>query len=120
MKALLDTNILIDYLNGVEDAREEIARYSEPCISPISWMEVMVGVDAEEETPVRQFLASFRQITIDHQIAEQAVAIRRNHRMRLPDAIIWASAQSANALLVTRNSKDFPTREPDVRVPYNL
>ena len=30
MKALLDTNILIDYLNGLEAAREEIDRYKEP------------------------------------------------------------------------------------------
>lgn len=120
MKALLDTNILIDYLNGVEAARSEITRYAEPCISAISWMEVMVGVDSGEEQPIRQFLARFRQIPVDQQIAERAVAIRRNHRIRLPDAIIWASAQSENALLVTRNSKDFPANEPGVRVPYLL
>lgn len=53
-----------------------------------------------------------------HGIAERAVAIRREHRMRLPDAIIWASAQSQGALLVTRNSNDFPPEEPGVRVPY--
>lgn len=120
MNALLDTNILIDYLNGVAAARDEIRRYPQPCISPISWMEVMVGVNAAEEKPVRRFLTTFRQIAIDHKIAERAVAIRRNTRIRLPDAIIWASAQSANTLLVTRNSKDFPSDEPGVRVPYEL
>ena len=120
MKALLDTNILIDYLNGIEAARAEISRYSEPCISPISWIEVMVGVNAGEEKLVRRFLAGFRQIAIDHRIAERAVAIRRDHRIRLPDALIWASAQTADALLVTRNSKDFPGDEPGVRVPYWL
>lgn len=120
MNALLDTNILIDYLNGVDAARDEIHHYLQPCISPISWMEVMVGVNVAEEKPVRQFLATFRQIAIGHEIAERAVAIRRKTRIRLPDAIIWASAQSANALLVTRNNKDFPSDEPGVRIPYEL
>lgn len=40
--------------------------------------------------------------------------------MRLPDAIIWASAQSQGALLVTRNSNDYPPEEPGIRVPYRL
>ncbi len=37
---------------------------------------------------------------------------------RLPDAIIWATAREASALLVTRNTKDFPADVPGVRVPY--
>jgi hypothetical protein len=40
--------------------------------------------------------------------------------MRLPDAIIWASAKSENALLVSRNSKDFPADAPGVRMPYSV
>ncbi|MCP1673977.1 putative nucleic acid-binding protein [Natronocella acetinitrilica] len=120
MKALLDTNILIDYLNGVEAARTEIRRYTQPVISPVSWMEVMVGVSVDDESTVRQFLAGFQQVVIDHAVAEQAVAIRKQYRVRLPDAIIWASARRENALLVTRNSKDFPADEPGVRVPYLL
>jgi predicted nucleic acid-binding protein len=120
MKALLDTNILIDYLNGVEAARTEIRRYPQAFISPITWMEVMVGVAADDEPAVHHFLAEFRQIAINQEIAQRTVAIRRQHRIRLPDAIIWASAQSEDALLVTRNSKDFPPDEPGVRVPYRL
>lgn len=43
VKALLDTNILIDFLNGVPQARDEIARYRRTAISIITWMEVMAG-----------------------------------------------------------------------------
>lgn len=32
--------------------------------------------------------------------------------------IIWATAQSESALLITRNTKDFPDDLPGVRVPY--
>jgi len=118
MKALLDTNILIDYLNGVEAARKEIHRYKNPMISPITWMEVMVGAREDEEQIMRTFLSRFTQVDIDAGVAEIAVSIRRKHKIRLPDAIIWASAQRENALLVSRNTRDFPDNEPGVRVPY--
>jgi predicted nucleic acid-binding protein len=40
--------------------------------------------------------------------------------MRLPDAIIWASADVHSMLLVTRNTKDFPADLPGIRIPYML
>ena len=121
MKALFDTNILIDYLNGIAAARDEIARYSAPMISPITWMEVMVGAKSgSDEGPIRAFLSRFDQKAIDAEVAGLAVNIRRDYRIRLPDAIIWASAQSEDALLVTRNTRDFPADSPGIRVPYRL
>ncbi|MDH5786595.1 MAG: type II toxin-antitoxin system VapC family toxin [Chromatiales bacterium] len=120
MKALLDTNILIDYLNGIEAARQEIERYDAPLISTITWMEVMAGANEEEESTIRSFLSRFTQVPITSGVAEQAVMIRKERRIRLPDAIIWASAKSENALLVSRNVKDFPEDEPGVRVPYGV
>jgi len=120
MNALFDTNILIDYLGGIEAAREEIARYRKPCISPITWMEVMLGAQPGEASLVAQFLARFAQIAIDADVASASVAIRREHRIRLSDAIIWASARHAGVLLVTRNSRDFPPNHPSVRIPYRV
>ena len=43
MKAVFDTNILIDYLNGIEAARTELNQYSIRQISVISFIEVLVG-----------------------------------------------------------------------------
>jgi predicted nucleic acid-binding protein len=120
VKVLFDTNILIDYLNGIDAAREEIAAYPHPMISTITWVEVMVGSQIDEEVAVRQFLDRFLQVQLDATVAERAVSIRRQTRIRLPDAIIWASAQMEDALLVTRNSKDFSRLAPDVRIPYSL
>jgi predicted nucleic acid-binding protein len=120
MKALFDTNILIDYLNGVEAAKEEINRYDNPMISPITWMEVLVGTSDTEQDTVRSFLSRFHQIHIDAEVGKIAVTIRRSSRMRLPDAIIWASAQKENALLISRNTEDFPGDSPGIRIPYTL
>ncbi len=120
VKALFDTNILIDYLNGINAAREEIGLYQAPMISPITWIEVMVGVRDGEDADVRSFLSRFTPVPVTAEVAEVAVAIRKEHRIRLPDAIIWASAQCENALLVSRNTKDFPAGSPGVRAPYKL
>ena len=104
----------------MEAARLEMKRYAAPMISPITWMEVMVGTVDETELPTRAFLRTFRQCPVDLPVAEAAVSIRRTHRIRLPDAIIWASARSVDALLVTRNQRDFPAEDPSVRIPYQL
>jgi len=118
--ALFDTNVLIDYLNGIDAARGELDRYEKRAISVITWMDVMVGTTPTTENGTRIFLNSFVHIEIDDIVATRAVALRRIHRMKLPDAIVWASAQTRSMLLVTRNIKDFPGDEPDVRVPYGL
>jgi hypothetical protein len=120
MKALFDTNILIDYLNGYEQARAEIAQFEHPMISFITWMEVMVGATNNEQTRIEGFLRKFNWVDIDADVARIAVQIRRDRRIKLPDAIIWACAKSQDALLVTRNIKDFPESSAEIRVPYQL
>lgn len=120
MRALFDTNILIDYLNGVEAARLEIARYKKPAISIITWIEVLVGAAAAVETATRKFLAAFELIGVTPEIAERAVTLRKVDRMRVPDAIILATAQTENILLVTRDTKEFASDMPGIRIPYRL
>jgi len=119
LKALFDTNILIDYLKGIEPAQAELARHRQPLISIVTWMEVLAGVRSEEEGDVvEMFLRDFRVVDVTRAIARDAVAIRQAARIRLPDAIIWSSARHESALLVTRNTKDFPEDEPGIRIPY--
>jgi hypothetical protein len=83
-------------------------------------MEVMVGANGDVEDATRGFLSTFDVIALDGEIAERAVGLRRNHHIKLPDAIIWATAQTHAMLLVTRNTKDFTTGDPGVRMPYRL
>lgn len=120
MKALFDTNILLDYLNGIDKARSEIERYRHRAISMVSWMEVMVGTADEHRQATESFLASFQLVDIDKPVAEEAVRLRRLHRLMLPDAIVWASARVGDWLLVTRDAKDLPADDPGVRIPYRL
>ncbi len=120
VKALFDTNVLIDFLNAVLEARDELARYSDKAISVITWMEVMVGADADVDSRTRAFLDSFNVLPLENEIAKRAVTLGREHRIKLPDAVIWASADIHSMLLVTRNTKDFPQGMPGVRIPYSL
>ena len=119
MKALFDTNILIDYLNGRDEAQRELAAYRQRLISIVTWMEVLAGArhDAEADV-IAMFLRDFRLVELSRDVAREAVDIRRTHRLKLPDAVIWASARTESALLVTRNTKDFPPHHAGVRVPY--
>ncbi len=118
--ALFDTNILIDHLNAVPEAREEIERFESRAISIITWMEVMVGANTDLIEPTRVFLDGFEVIALDDEIASRAVGLRRAHRIKPPDAVIWATAQTGGRLLVTRNTKDFPPDDPGIREPYAL
>lgn len=116
--ALFDTNVLIDHLNALPQARTELDRFENRAISIITWMEVMVGAEADLVEPTRRFLDGFDVIALNDEIANRAVALRRAHRIKLPDAVIWATAQTAGRLLVTRNTKDFPANDPGIRQPY--
>ena len=123
VKALFDTNILIDYLNGIPAAKTELDRYTgkdDKAISVIAWMEVLVGTTPETEQVTRSFLASFLSLPIDAPVASRSVKIRKSHKIKLPDAIVWATAQVHGRILVTRNTKDFAENEPGVRTPYRL
>ncbi len=118
-KALFDTNILVDYLNGLPQARQELLHFEVRLISLVSWMDVLVGCrTAREDAVARRFLEAFEVIPVDPAIAERAVGVRRGNTIRLPDAIIQATAEHHDALLVTRNTRDFPADQPGVRVPY--
>lgn len=118
MKALFDTNILIDYLAGNISASRELEQYEDSKISIISKMEVLVGANDNNEEIIRGFLSNFKIIDINNEIAEIAIILRKKYKIRLPDAIIWATAKFQNCLLVTRDVKDFPSHSLDIKVPY--
>lgn len=120
MKAVFDTNILIDYTKGIPAAKVEIIGIDQGLISIVTWMEFLAGIiDLREAARARRFLDRFEIVPVGLEVAEQAVELRRRHRMKLPDAVIWATAKTHHALLVTRNTKDFPA-ERDIRFPYRL
>jgi len=119
VKALVDSNILIDFLQGNEAASDELDKYDDAAISRITWIEVLVGAKSETEARLREkLLAQFTVVELDARVARAAVELRQLLRLKLADSIIFASARLNGALLVTRNYRDFSRKEPDVRIPY--
>lgn len=109
---LIDTNIVSDYLSaslpeaglafmdGLIDAI--------PIISIITQIEVLCW-KAEDtiEQSVRDFISDSVTLEINPQVVEHSVSIRRNKKIKTPDAIIAATALAYGCSLVTNNEKDF-------------
>ena len=120
MKAVFDTNILIDFLLGVSKAKIELSKYNSKIISLITWMEIMVGADLKSKDQTENFLSSFIVSPISIETAKLAVNIRKINKIKLPDAIVLATAEENGCILVTRNTKDFLSGDPRIRVPYRV
>jgi len=115
-----DTNIIIDWLNRKPQAKAELGRYARHRISRIVWTEVLAGEPLETRDVVRGLLAPFDVVELDARTASAAADVRFRTRMKLMDAYILATAQVNGAILVTRNTKDFPVNLPGIRIPYTL
>jgi predicted nucleic acid-binding protein len=115
-----DTNIVIDWLFDRAPAITELSRYRRHRISRIVWTEILAGEPLHTRSEIQQLLSSFDVVEIDGRIASAAADIRFRTRMKLLDALILATAQTNGAILVTRNTKDFPETMPGVRIPYKL
>jgi predicted nucleic acid-binding protein len=120
---VFDTNILIDYLQGRAEAecflRTCVINYSKIFISIISYIEVLVGIsDAEKRKKVSEWLGSFTPIMVCPDVAVQAITLRQMFHLKVPDALIMATAKHCHAALATRD-RDF-RNIPDVLYPYTL
>ncbi|MET0322642.1 MAG: PIN domain-containing protein [Duganella sp.] len=120
--ALFDTNILIDYMDGVEAALDELVGYPAAVISVINWMEVACELTPME---IAEFNDLLQESDIDilqtsQVIMVRAAQLRGSTKKKLPDCIIRATAETFGCLVVTRNPSDFGGERPMVRVPYDL
>jgi predicted nucleic acid-binding protein len=99
---LIDTDVFVDHLRG---ARELDPRNHRVHYSVITRAELLAGTTASDSVNV--VLGPFREIPVDRSIAERAGRIRRETGVRLPDALIAATAIDGGFGLVTRNRSDF-------------
>ncbi|MBA3046760.1 PIN domain-containing protein [Patescibacteria group bacterium] len=103
----LDSNILIAYFNDDEKIIRQFSnwRKNNVCffISVIAQIEVLSlpGLTFEDIYKIKRFLREFTIIPLDVQLGEMSADIRRQHRLKLGDSIIVATAQLTNSILIT-------------------
>ena len=108
-KVTLDSNIIVYLSKGQLKIEKILERYDQFYISIITYMEVM-GYQFpgnEEKKIIKELLENFKIIYINSEIAESVISIRQQHKIKLPDAIILATAKFMRCDLMTRNIKDF-------------
>jgi predicted nucleic acid-binding protein len=90
----------MDFMNNVIDAV--------PNVSVVTKIEVL-GFNAPEEHS--QLLINFMNdaivLDLPNNIADKSIAVRKNHKTKLPDAIIAATALVYDFVLISRNLSDF-------------
>jgi len=123
-KLLLDTNILI-YLSKKELNLEDFAKVNDVLyISVITLMEAKgyQYSNKKEEMIIDTLCENLIKVSITDEVIETVIDLRKKHRIKLPDAIILATAIENNLKLITRNTKDFEVADPNDLVinPFNL
>ena len=123
MERLIDSVILIDHLNGIEQATQFILglNHEETAISVITRAEVLVGIDDGKTQIVKVFLDQFQTLIIDKHIADYSAKLRSRYGWKLPDAFQAAISIKNKLKLTTRNTKDFNPKKYDfVEIPYRI
>ncbi len=105
IKYLLDTNIIIGVIKGNEQATSlvnGIKLYS-CAFSVITRMELLgfSGITEHEERIFKVLLSKMERLSLNKDIEDATIKLRRQRRIKLPDAIIAATAITYNLELLT-------------------
>ena len=109
---LIDTNVVSDYFSASLPANGLLFMDSVidaiPKLSVISQIELLCWkTDASTEQCVKDFISDSVVFNITPDVIRLCVNIRRNRKIKTPDAIIAATALAHGYTLVTANEKDF-------------
>lgn len=113
MRYVYDTNIFIYYLAEepvvLPFFSEAFLSQNNVAISPIVRIELLSFPDLsdEEEQVTADLLTQFESVPLLPEIEDQTIQLKRQYRIKLPDAVIAATALHWSASLVTRDVDDF-------------
>ncbi len=110
---LIDTNIGIYLMNG--SMNENTLRFIEPVIDGTYHLSVITKIellgfafsDTDKFLDTQSFVNDSVVIGLSEQTVEQTIELRRAYKIKLPDAIIAATAMVFDLTLISRNDKDF-------------
>ena len=120
-KFVFDTNVILVSLKGKQIPADLDVRlgYGKWFISVITRIELFAfsGLDVEEETKIRLFLKKCRMIPLNKTVEHETILLRRaKPKLRLPDAIIAATAVELHATLITNDDDILRLGAPELKV----
>jgi predicted nucleic acid-binding protein len=104
---LVDSNVLINLVNGKPEAlallKSVNATPNRCAYSSVTRMELLgwSGMTDVQEQFANRLLATMQHLPITHEIEDETIALRRRRKVKLPDAIIAATATSNGLRLLT-------------------
>lgn len=110
---LIDTNVIIELLANRlplvgRDYVEQLLAKRNVATSVINRMELLSFTGPESELQMlKAFLATVPILPLTEEIVLATIRVRRRRKIKLPDAIIAATALTHNLTLLSRNSRDF-------------
>ncbi|MBB3054595.1 type II toxin-antitoxin system VapC family toxin [Mucilaginibacter gotjawali] len=107
---LIDSNAIIDFFNkALPDGGRYLLFSIEPLISVITFIEVFANsnTSGEESQKLKSFCDVATVYDVGIEIASITVELRKRYKIKLPDAIIAATALHNDLVLITRNTSDF-------------
>ena len=99
---LLDTNAIIYLVSGRLVLPLPNGKYSVSIITEIELLSFS-GLSAEEEQKIRDLLLLLDRVHLTDAVRDETISLRRENRLKLPDAIIAASALIHDAVLLTND-----------------
>ncbi len=119
-KLLLDTNIIIYFSKGSINFEQLINKYDTFYTSVISYMEVY-GYNFKEKKEkefIDELFNNLEIVEINKLIADSVIVYmkRKDKKIKIPDAVILATAKYLNADLVTDDWDDFVGFDDDVKI----
>ena len=98
---MADTNALIYLLSGDSCMKSYLASYIG--LSVISEIELLSfpGITSFEEQQIRSFIKDCTVLFLTENVKNKTIALRRSYKIKLPDAIIAATAIENNLQLIT-------------------
>jgi len=108
---LIDSNAVIDFCNGKLPlaGRELLFSIVQPKISVITHIEVFgfPEISRTEEKLLNDFVSIALIYPLDIDVAKKSIEIKKKTRIKLPDAVIAATALIHDLVLISRNLADF-------------
>ncbi len=117
-KALLDSNVIIEASKNIVALTEIVEKYDYLFTSIICYIEVLgFNFKSEQErVAIEKILNIISIIGIDKEIADLTIEFRKIKKVKLPDALIIATAEKLEADLVTSNTADFKNLTNNIRL----